>query len=80
MFGKKEKQAKVKTKTEQREDRDILSLKFQALSTAFSGAALGVGIVALLLDERPETGPIYYRSESMGMMRWRRPKPYQKTD
>ncbi len=62
------------SRSERSDKRDSLSVKLQAASLATSVATLGLTAGALLLNRKPKEEddgqPVYYMSESMGMIRW----------
>lgn len=70
MFGKKEKNM---TRLEKNDRRDDLSVGLQAASLLTSVATLGITL-ATLLNRKPSEDwredPVYYMSESMGLIRW----------
>ena len=74
MFGKKEKNM---TRLEKNDRRDGLSVGLQAASLLTSVATLGITL-ATLLNRKPtdrrdgdwREDPVYFMSESMGLIRW----------
>lgn len=76
MFGRKKNEKKM-SRTERNDRRDNVSVGLQAASLLTSVATLGV-TVGMLLNRKPkeEDGqPVYYMSESMGLIRWERWSP-----
>lgn len=69
MFGKDRKM----TRTERNDRRDDLAVGLQAASLAASVATLGATIV-MMLNRKPKDEyvgePVYYMSESLGLIRW----------
>ena len=70
MFGKKD---KGMSRLEKNDRRDNLSVGIQAASLMTSVATLGLTL-ATLLNRKPsedwKEDPVYYMSESMGLIRW----------
>lgn len=73
MFGRKKKLSR----TERNDKRDNISVGLQAASLMTSVATLGVTL-GMMLNRKPgddgeyEEPPVYYMSESMGLIRWER--------
>ena len=71
MLGRK----KTMTRTQRNDRRDNIAVGLQAASLFTSVATLGLTIGALL-NKKPDDEyvgePVYYMSESMGLIRWER--------
>ena len=71
MFWKKK---EGMSRSERNDKRDNISVGLQAASLLTSVATLGLTAGAMLLNRKPKEEddgqPVYYMSESMGMIRW----------
>lgn len=71
MFWKKK---EGMSRSERNDKRDNISVGLQAASLLTSVATLGLTAGAMFLNRKPKEEddgqPVYYMSESMGMIRW----------